>query len=105
VLQAVIDARAAYVPTEDEFLSLVSADRLQEAKETLLERTRPAQLAYLDKLEKFNDYEAREIKSAGDSPPPAARRYSLSPHVADANRVGHRTRTGNYPGTRLRSAA
>jgi methyl-accepting chemotaxis protein len=67
VLQAVIDARTAYVPTEDEFLSLVSADRLKEAKETLLARTRPAQLTYLDKLEKLNDYEASKIKSAGDS--------------------------------------
>jgi methyl-accepting chemotaxis protein len=64
-LQAVIDARAAYIPAEDEYLRQVVADQLKEAKATLLERARPTQLIYLDKLEKFNDYEASEIKSAG----------------------------------------
>jgi methyl-accepting chemotaxis protein len=66
-LQAVIDARAAYVPAEDEYLRQVGADQLKEAKATLLERARPTQLIYLDKLEKLNDYEAGEIRSAGHS--------------------------------------
>jgi methyl-accepting chemotaxis protein len=66
-LQAVIDAREAYVPAEDEYLRQVGADQLKEAKATLLERARPAQLTYLDKLEKFTDYEAGEIKSAGQA--------------------------------------
>ena len=66
-LQAVVDAREAYVPAEDEYLRQVGADQLKEAKVTLLERARPAQLVYLDKLEKFNDYEASQIKLAGRS--------------------------------------
>jgi methyl-accepting chemotaxis protein len=67
VLQAVIDARDAYVPAEDEYLRQVGADQLKEAKVTLLERARPIQLAYLEKLEKFHDYEANGIKTAGQS--------------------------------------
>jgi methyl-accepting chemotaxis protein len=60
-LQAVADSRTAYVPFEDEFLRDVSAGQLKEAKDVLLERARPAQLAYLDALEKYREFQKSRI--------------------------------------------
>jgi PAS domain S-box-containing protein len=60
-LQAVADSRTAYVPFEDEFLHDVSVGQLKEAKEVLLERARPAQLAYLDALEKYREFQKSQI--------------------------------------------
>jgi PAS domain S-box-containing protein len=65
MLRAVIDARAAYIPSEDDFLRQVAGDQLKEAKATLLERARPAQLNYLDHLTKLSDYEGAQIRAAG----------------------------------------
>src|ERR1700722_9801457 len=60
-LQAVADSRVVYVPFEDEFLRDVSAGQLKEAKEVLLERARPAQLAYLDALGKYREFQKSRI--------------------------------------------
>jgi methyl-accepting chemotaxis protein len=60
-LQAVADSRVVYVPFEDEFLRDVSAGQLKEAKEVLLERARPAQLAYLDALGKYREFQKSQI--------------------------------------------
>ncbi len=59
-LQAVADSRVVYVPFEDEFLRDVSAGQLKEAKE-VLERARPAQLAYLDALAKYREFQKSRI--------------------------------------------
>src|ERR1700733_4082038 len=64
LLQAVVDARAAYVPSEDDYMRMVSANQLKEAKELLLGQTRPTQLKYLDQLNRFSAYEAAQIKAA-----------------------------------------
>jgi methyl-accepting chemotaxis protein WspA len=57
LLRNVEDARAVYMPDEDEFVRLVQANRLDEAKKDLIEKTRPEQLVYLDKIYKLIDYQ------------------------------------------------
>jgi two-component system, sensor histidine kinase and response regulator len=53
----VMIARRTYLPYEDEFVRLVQADRLDEAKKLLTKRTRSAQLVYLSQIYKLVDYE------------------------------------------------
>jgi two-component system, sensor histidine kinase and response regulator len=53
----VMIARRTYLPYEDEFVRLVQADRLDEAKTLLTKRTRSAQLVYLSQIYKLVDYE------------------------------------------------
>lgn len=67
LLQVVVDARATYIPLEDDFLRQVEAGQMTEAKATLLDRARPAQLTYLDKLKAFGDYQSAQIQSSADS--------------------------------------
>ena len=62
-LQAVIDARSAYVPLEDEYLRQIGDGHFKEAKETLLDRARPAQLAFVATLYKFREIQTQEIKA------------------------------------------
>jgi len=61
LLNNTADARAIYVPDEDEFVRLVQANRLDEAKKLLIEKARPEQLAYLDKIYAFIDYQVSLI--------------------------------------------
>jgi PAS domain S-box-containing protein len=67
LLQIVVDARATYIPLEDEFLRQVEAGQMAEAKTTLLDRARPAQLTYLDKLKAFGDYQTAQIQASAAS--------------------------------------
>jgi hypothetical protein len=67
VLQAVTASRSAYVPLEDEFLRDVSAGELKEAKSVLLDRARPAQLAYLDALGKFGEFQRSQLLGKADT--------------------------------------
>ena len=53
----VTDARAVYIPFEDEYLGQVGAGQMAEAKKTLLEKARPAQLENLTTLRKFAEVE------------------------------------------------
>ena len=66
-LQVVLDARAAYLPLEDEYLGQIAAGKFKEAKETLLTRARPAQLAYVDALQKFRAFQTSQIKARAES--------------------------------------
>ncbi|WP_321932189.1 methyl-accepting chemotaxis protein [Paraburkholderia guartelaensis] len=61
LLQTVIDARARYTPYEDEYLKRVTAGQMTEARDVLLTKARPEQLAYIDALEKLIDYEKSTI--------------------------------------------
>ena len=65
-LQAVIEARAAYTPHEDEFLRLVSAGDMTTAKSVLLEKARPTQLAYIDAIYKLIDNQKILIKNVSE---------------------------------------
>jgi methyl-accepting chemotaxis protein len=66
-LQVVIDARTAYLAPEDEYLEQIAGGKFKEAKETLLDRARPAQLAYLAALYKFHDFQTAQIKARADA--------------------------------------
>jgi methyl-accepting chemotaxis protein WspA len=57
----VVDARARYVPDEDEFIRLVRANRLDEARRLLIDKARPEQLAYLAEIYKLIDYQVALI--------------------------------------------
>jgi methyl-accepting chemotaxis protein WspA len=61
LLKNVEDARAVYVPDEDEFIRLVLANRLDEAKKLLIDKARPEQLAYLEKIYVLIDYQVSLI--------------------------------------------
>ena len=60
-LQAVLDARGVYVPREDEYLQLVTAGQMAQAKTTLLEKARPAQMAYIEALHGFGEFQKSHI--------------------------------------------
>jgi methyl-accepting chemotaxis protein WspA len=53
-----VDVRAGYIPDEDEFIRLVQANRLDEAKKLFIEKARPEQLTYLAAVYKLMDYQA-----------------------------------------------
>jgi methyl-accepting chemotaxis protein len=65
LLQNVIDARASYNPLEDDYLKLVGAGDIANAKDLLLNKARPAQLLYIQELEKLNDFEKDAAKKSG----------------------------------------
>jgi methyl-accepting chemotaxis protein len=64
-LQAVVDARAAYMVPEAEFTRLAEAGDMKTAKRVLLETARPLQTAYVDALGRFIDSQ-RALIDAGD---------------------------------------
>jgi PAS domain S-box-containing protein len=59
--KSVSDTRAAYVPFEDEYLRQVGAGQMAEAKQTLLGKTRPAQLEYMTALRNLVEVEKNRI--------------------------------------------
>jgi methyl-accepting chemotaxis protein WspA len=61
LLKHVEDARAIYVPDEDEFIRLVQANRLDEAKRLLIDKARPEQLTYLAQIYALIDYQVSLI--------------------------------------------
>jgi methyl-accepting chemotaxis protein WspA len=66
LLKGVEDARTIYVPDEDEFIRLVQANRLDEAKKILIDKARPEQLAYLAKIYTLIDYQVSLIGKERD---------------------------------------
>jgi len=62
----VLEARAIYVPDEDDFIRLVQTNRLDEAKKLLIDKTRPEQLIYLAKVYKLIDYQVSQIGKERD---------------------------------------
>jgi methyl-accepting chemotaxis protein len=67
VLKQVVAARDIYVPIEDEFTAQLNQGKLAEAKQTLLERAKPAQTAYLAALDKLSDYYNLQLANAADA--------------------------------------
>jgi PAS domain S-box-containing protein len=51
-----VAARKISIPDEDEFIRLVEANRLDEAKRLLVDKVRPQQLEYLSQIYKLVDY-------------------------------------------------
>src|SRR5581483_9637271 len=62
-LQAVLDARAVYVPAEEEYLQQVTAGQMAQAKTTLLEKARPAQMAFIETLHRFGEFQKSHISA------------------------------------------
>jgi PAS domain S-box-containing protein len=66
-IEKVLGARTVYIPLEDEYLRQISAGQIKEAKETLLARVRPAQLAYVDALNNFRAFQTAQIKARAEA--------------------------------------
>ena len=64
-LEAVVSARATYMPLEDEYVHQIEAQQFKEAKQNLLDRTRPTQLVYLRKLEDFSNLIEANMRAEG----------------------------------------
>jgi len=63
-LKAALDARLAYEGPEEEFIRLAGKGDLGAARKLLIERARPAQLAYMVAIAKFADYEKGRVAAA-----------------------------------------
>src|ERR1700722_2600674 len=56
LFEGTVAARQMSIPGEDEFIRLVEANRLDEAKRLLVDKVRPQQLEYLSQIYKLVDY-------------------------------------------------
>jgi len=61
--RSTVAARNISILDEDEFIQLVEANRLDEAKRLLVDKVRPQQLAYASQIDKLVDYHLAEIAS------------------------------------------
>jgi methyl-accepting chemotaxis protein len=62
LLKDAIDARSALLPFDQEYLKQISDGEMKGAKETLLLRARPAQLALIAALKKLGDLHKEQIR-------------------------------------------
>jgi methyl-accepting chemotaxis protein len=68
LVQALVDAEGKYGPHEEEFLKAGQRGDYAGAKDVMLERVRPAQLAYLEAIKKVSDHQAeRSQREAADA--------------------------------------
>jgi hypothetical protein len=65
-LKTALDASATLKPLDEEFQRQVQAGDFKAAKETLLERSRPAQLALIAGLQQMADHEKEHIHGKAD---------------------------------------
>jgi methyl-accepting chemotaxis protein len=61
LLQEALDARANLIPFDQEFIREVNSGDVKAAKETLLQRARPAQLALIAALGKLGEHQKQQI--------------------------------------------
>jgi methyl-accepting chemotaxis protein len=66
LLKEALDARSALIPLDEEFLREVQAGDTKAAKDTLLTKARPAQMAAVAALEKISDHEEANIHAKAD---------------------------------------
>ena len=66
MLQEALDASNALKPLDEDYLRQVQAGDIKAAKDTLLERSRPAQLALIAALQKLVDHEIEHIHGRAD---------------------------------------
>src|SRR5882672_7869299 len=66
LLKDAMDARALLTPLDDEYLREVQAGDIKAAKDTLLQKSRPAQLAVVAALEKISEHEEANIHRRAD---------------------------------------
>ncbi len=66
LLRVALDADAASVPLDAEFIGKIEAGDVKAAKELLMQRARPVQLAFLSSLEKLSEHERVHIQALAD---------------------------------------
>jgi len=66
LLQAALDASTALKPLDEDYLRQVQSGDIKAAKDTLLERSRPAQMALIAALQKLVDHEIEHIHGRAD---------------------------------------
>jgi methyl-accepting chemotaxis protein len=66
LLQKVLEDCTALAPLDDEYLRLIEAGDFKNAKDMLLERTRPAQLLLFGDLQKLGEYEKLHMRARAD---------------------------------------
>ncbi len=66
LLSAVTEARATLLPLDQEFINQVNAGDTKGAKETLLQKSRPAQLAFMAALAKISEHQREHINNRSD---------------------------------------
>ncbi|MBC7939019.1 MAG: MCP four helix bundle domain-containing protein, partial [Chitinophagaceae bacterium] len=64
LLAAVIEARSAFVPLQMQFIELVTGGKRAEAIALLTDKVRPAQLAYINALDKIKDLQIELVSRA-----------------------------------------
>ncbi|MBF0515558.1 MAG: MCP four helix bundle domain-containing protein [Nitrospirae bacterium] len=64
MLKGITDARALFVPAQDEFIKLMGEGKQPEAKDFLLSKVRPLQEAYLDTTEKLKKHQEEHLNEA-----------------------------------------
>jgi methyl-accepting chemotaxis protein len=67
LVQEVLDARTALAPFEEQYLRQIVAGDLKSAKETMLQRTLPAQLTLVAALVKLGDFQSAKIRERADA--------------------------------------
>jgi methyl-accepting chemotaxis protein len=66
LLQAAVEARDSLKPLDEEYLQEVQSGDIKAAKDTLLQRSRPAQLALIASLQKLSDHQQAKIRVKAD---------------------------------------
>ena len=66
LLKDVLDARNILTPLDEEYLRQIEAGDIKGAKDTLLQRSRPAQLAVIASLQKLVDHQQTKIHAKAD---------------------------------------
>ena len=66
LFKALVDARASYVPLQTEVVNLISAGKKEEARDMLIAKVRPAQLAYFKALDELINFQSDLMKQTGE---------------------------------------
>jgi methyl-accepting chemotaxis protein len=66
LLSAVMEARATLLPLDQEFIRQIQAGDAKGAKDTLLEKSRPAQKAFMAALAKIGDHQKQHMQSRAE---------------------------------------
>ncbi len=66
LLQAALDARDTLKPLDAEFIKEIQAGDVKAAKDTLLQKSRPAQMAVIDAMNKMSEHEQENIHTKAD---------------------------------------
>ena len=66
LLQAALEARDTLKPLDEDYLQQIQAGDVKAAKDTLLQRSRPAQLSLIASLQKLSDHQQVKIRTKAE---------------------------------------